>query len=138
MFRIQDVGGVWLAALVAAAVVVVLLVSGVVYIPNDRVGIVEKRFSLSGSLKSGLIALGGEAGFLQAIAGEGGTARSPCKATRPRGDTFARMSTNPAAAGPKHELPERLGQFVQHAAAQTDRARQVDRGHDQPSRCSMP
>ncbi|HEY8075652.1 MAG TPA: hypothetical protein VIF62_16115, partial [Labilithrix sp.] len=36
---------------------------GVRYIPNDRVGIVEKRWSLSGSLKSGFIALGGEAGY---------------------------------------------------------------------------
>lgn len=67
MFRVQDVGGVWLAAFVAAAVVLLLLVSGVVYIPNDRVGIVEKRFSLAGSLKSGLIALGGEAGFQPAV-----------------------------------------------------------------------
>jgi len=33
------------------------------YIPNDRVGIVEKLWSPSGSLKSGLIALNGEAGF---------------------------------------------------------------------------
>src|SRR5438876_12113157 len=33
------------------------------YIPNDRVGIVERLWSPTGSLKSGLIALGGEAGF---------------------------------------------------------------------------
>src|SRR5262245_23644271 len=33
------------------------------YIPNDRVGIVEKLWSAKGSLKSGLIALNGEAGF---------------------------------------------------------------------------
>jgi uncharacterized membrane protein YqiK len=33
------------------------------YIPNDRVGIVEKLWSPSGSVKSGLIALTGEAGF---------------------------------------------------------------------------
>jgi uncharacterized membrane protein YqiK len=33
------------------------------FIPNNRVGIVEKRFSGKGSLKSGLIALNGEAGF---------------------------------------------------------------------------
>ena len=33
------------------------------YIPNDRVGIVEKLWSPSGSVKGGLIALNGEAGF---------------------------------------------------------------------------
>lgn len=33
------------------------------FIPNNRIGIVEKRFSGKGSLKSGLIALQGEAGF---------------------------------------------------------------------------
>lgn len=40
-----------------------VVLSGIRYIPNDRVGIVEKRWSLRGSVKSGLIALGGEAGF---------------------------------------------------------------------------
>ncbi len=33
------------------------------YIPNDRVGVVEKLWSATGSLKTGLIALNGEAGF---------------------------------------------------------------------------
>ncbi|MFZ4661465.1 MAG: SPFH domain-containing protein [Caldilineaceae bacterium] len=33
------------------------------YIPNNRVGIVEKRWSNRGSIKSGFIALNGEAGF---------------------------------------------------------------------------
>src|SRR5215510_5999982 len=33
------------------------------YIPNDRVGIVEKLWSPSGSIKHGIIALNGEAGF---------------------------------------------------------------------------
>lgn len=42
---------------------VLLLLSGVRYIPNDRVGIIEKRWSLGGSIKSGFIALNGEAGF---------------------------------------------------------------------------
>jgi len=37
--------------------------TGVRIIPNNSVGIVEKRFSPKGSLKSGFIALGGEAGF---------------------------------------------------------------------------
>ncbi len=47
-----------------AAVVVVFFVSGFVrYIPNNRVGILEKRVSGRGSVKSGFIALHGEAGF---------------------------------------------------------------------------
>jgi uncharacterized membrane protein YqiK len=37
--------------------------SGVRYIPNNRVGIIEKRFSGRGSVKSGFIALNGEAGY---------------------------------------------------------------------------
>ena len=38
--------------------------TGVVrYIPNDRIGVVEKLWSGSGSVKLGLLALGGEAGF---------------------------------------------------------------------------
>ncbi len=36
---------------------------GIRYIPNDRIGIVEKRWSLRGSVKSGFVALSGEAGF---------------------------------------------------------------------------
>ena len=48
------------AALVFA---IVVFLSGLRYIPNDRVGIVEKRWSLGGSIKNGFIALNGEAGF---------------------------------------------------------------------------
>lgn len=40
-----------------------LLKTAIVFIPNDRVGIVEKLFSLKGSVSSGLIALDGEAGY---------------------------------------------------------------------------
>src|ERR1022692_1125741 len=39
------------------------LTGAVRYIPNDRVGVVEKLWSSSGSVKSGLLALHGEAGF---------------------------------------------------------------------------
>jgi uncharacterized membrane protein YqiK len=42
---------------------ILLLISGVRAIPNTRIGIVEKRFSPKGSVKSGFIALKGEAGF---------------------------------------------------------------------------
>jgi uncharacterized membrane protein YqiK len=59
-----------LASLVAplgVALVVVLVVITLYntfrYIPNNKVGIVEKLWSASGSVKSGLIAMDGEAGF---------------------------------------------------------------------------
>ncbi len=43
--------------------VALCLLAGIRYIPNDRVGVVEKRWSVRGSVKSGFIALAGEAGF---------------------------------------------------------------------------
>ncbi|HEY6001895.1 MAG TPA: SPFH domain-containing protein [Anaeromyxobacter sp.] len=56
----------WVAWAVAGAVAAVLLLwlSNVVrYIPNNRVGIVERLWSFRGSVKKGFIALQGEAGF---------------------------------------------------------------------------
>ena len=44
-------------------VLVLFLLAGIRYIPNNKIGIVEKRFSGRGSVKSGIIALAGEAGF---------------------------------------------------------------------------
>ena len=52
-----------IAVLILAGIVFLVLLSGIRYIPNTRIGIVEKRFSFSGSVKSGFIALNGEAGF---------------------------------------------------------------------------
>ena len=50
--------------LVAGAILFLALLTGFVrYIPNTKVGIVEKLISARGSLDKGLIALGGEAGF---------------------------------------------------------------------------
>lgn len=49
--------GVFVAALV------LFLLMGIRYIPNNKIGIIEKRISDKGSLKSGIIALGNEAGF---------------------------------------------------------------------------
>jgi uncharacterized membrane protein YqiK len=53
--------------LIGAALLVLLLLAliakSTVYIPNNRVGIVEKLISGRGSLKTGFIALAGEAGF---------------------------------------------------------------------------
>ena len=61
--RIDSLGFV----LTIAAVVVLLLfiyVSGVIrYIPNNRLGVLEKMWSGAGSIESGLIALKNEAGF---------------------------------------------------------------------------
>ena len=52
-----------LGGIVAVLFVLLFLLSGVRAIPNTRIGIVEKRFSPKGSVKSGFIALNGEAGF---------------------------------------------------------------------------
>ncbi len=42
---------------------VLFLLKGIRYIPNNKIGIIEKRISGKGSVKSGIIALNGEAGF---------------------------------------------------------------------------
>ena len=52
-----------IASGVLAGIVIAALLAAFRYIPNDRVGIVEKLWSSSGSVKTGLIALNGEAGF---------------------------------------------------------------------------
>ena len=52
-----------LAGLVVLGILALIILSGVRVIPNTRIGIVEKRFSPKGSIKSGFIALNGEAGF---------------------------------------------------------------------------
>jgi uncharacterized membrane protein YqiK len=49
--------------LVILGILVLIILSGVRFIPNNRIGIVEKRWSNKGSIKSGIIALHGEAGF---------------------------------------------------------------------------
>src|SRR5436309_6510059 len=43
--------------------VVLFLLAGIRFIPNNKVGIVEMRISPKGSLDKGVIALRGEAGF---------------------------------------------------------------------------
>lgn len=42
---------------------ILVFLSGIRVIPNNRIGMVEKRFSARGSIKTGFIALNGEAGF---------------------------------------------------------------------------
>jgi uncharacterized membrane protein YqiK len=46
-----------------AVVLVLFLLAGIRYIPNNKIGVVEKRISGKGSLKRGIIALENEAGF---------------------------------------------------------------------------
>ncbi len=62
-----DNPGLALAILLLAAFVLILLSKWIRYIPNNRVGIVEKLISGKGSVKTGLIALNGEAGFQPAL-----------------------------------------------------------------------
>jgi uncharacterized membrane protein YqiK len=54
---------VYVAAIVVGVLLLILLKSWLVYIPNNRIGVVEKLVSGKGSVRSGLIALEGEAGF---------------------------------------------------------------------------
>src|SRR6202051_3517969 len=54
--------GVWIA--VAIVILILIRMANVFrYIPNNQVGIVEKLWAPKGSIKSGFIALHGEAGF---------------------------------------------------------------------------
>jgi uncharacterized membrane protein YqiK len=52
-----------LVGIAAAVILLLIIISGIRVIPNTRIAIVEKRFGFKGSVKSGLIALHGEAGF---------------------------------------------------------------------------
>ena len=48
---------------IGVGILALLLLASIRYIPNTRVGIVEKRLSRRGSVTSGVIALQGQAGF---------------------------------------------------------------------------
>src|ERR671919_1957823 len=53
-----------LLLIVVGVILILIFISGFIrYIPNNRVGIIEKLVSGRGSVKSGFIALHGEAGF---------------------------------------------------------------------------
>ena len=52
-----------LVGIVVLIILFLIVLSGIRFIPNNRIGLVEKRWSLKGSVKGGLIALHGEAGF---------------------------------------------------------------------------
>ncbi len=51
------------AGIIIAVILFFYLLSGIRFIPNNRIGIIEKRLSFKGSIKSGFIALHGEAGY---------------------------------------------------------------------------
>src|SRR5688500_14947392 len=53
--------------LVILGLVLLVFLSGIRVIPNTRIGIVEKRFSPKGSVRTGFIALNGEAGFQPSV-----------------------------------------------------------------------
>ena len=67
MLLFDLITSVWFWAAVVAIKLILLGLMGVRYIPANRLGIVEKRFGTTGSVKSGLIALEGEAGFQPAV-----------------------------------------------------------------------
>lgn len=61
----MDVGAIGifgLCAMIVIGIFLLVLLSGIRFIPNNRVGLIEKRFGTK-SVKSGLIALNGEAGY---------------------------------------------------------------------------
>jgi uncharacterized membrane protein YqiK len=45
------------------AILGLIMLTGIRFIPNNRIGVIEKRFSGKGSVKSGFIAMNGEAGY---------------------------------------------------------------------------
>jgi uncharacterized membrane protein YqiK len=55
----------WLkmTGMIVLGILLLIGLFGIRFIPNNRIGLVEKRFSRKGSVKSGLIALHGEAGY---------------------------------------------------------------------------
>jgi uncharacterized membrane protein YqiK len=48
---------------VFGGILFLIMLSGIRFIPNNRIGVIEKRFSGKGSVKSGFIAINGEAGY---------------------------------------------------------------------------
>jgi uncharacterized membrane protein YqiK len=48
---------------IVGGILFLILLSGIRFIPNNRIGIIEKRFAGKGSVKSGFIAMNGEAGY---------------------------------------------------------------------------
>ncbi len=55
--------GLIVGTVVVGGILFLILLSGIRFIPNNRIGVIEKRFSGKGSVKSGFIAMNGEAGY---------------------------------------------------------------------------
>src|SRR5215475_379247 len=53
-----------IAMIVAAVVVLLLIYSSIVYVPNNRVGVLERLWAGKGSVRRGIMALSGEAGYV--------------------------------------------------------------------------
>ena len=51
------------AGVIFLVILLIVILSGIRFIPNNRIGMIEKRWSSKGSVKGGLIALKGEAGY---------------------------------------------------------------------------
>ena len=49
--------------IIVLVILFIVMLSGIRFIPNNRIGMIEKRWSGKGSVKGGLIALQGEAGY---------------------------------------------------------------------------
>src|SRR3569623_3368244 len=52
---------------VAVVLVLLLLYSSLVYVPNNRVGVLERLWSSKGSVQQGIMALNGQAGYVPAL-----------------------------------------------------------------------
>src|SRR5689334_6866509 len=63
MYSLPQMGPALWAAIIIVALALLFALAGLRRVPNNRVGIVEKRFALAGSVRSGFIALSGEAGY---------------------------------------------------------------------------
>src|SRR3954465_8662244 len=67
MLLLATVSWTMMTVLVSAAVAALAVLAGVRRLPKNRVGIVERGFGSGGSVPSGLIALGGQAGYQPAL-----------------------------------------------------------------------
>ncbi len=94
--------------LMVLVMLALLVLSGIRFIPNNRVGIVEKRFGAK-SIETGLIALKGEAGFQPKLLRGGLHYRMPIQYRRP-----------PFAPGDHHPGQDRLRLCARRASAGAD------------------
>src|SRR5437899_3062957 len=103
-----------------AGIVVVVLLCGIRYIPNTKVGLVEKRASRKGSVTAGIIALNGESGFQPpscaaacTISRPGSTRFTSIRWSDPSGEARLRLLARrrAAAADPSPRVQRRRQRF---------------------------